>query len=642
MRNLLRVLRLPWRCAPVLALVQLLATTVAGLVPVAAADLTAELIDRLGAGHPAHGGLVWLTGALITLAALGALLQHANRYASRELTRRVGVRTQQELFGAVAARDDLATLENPGFHNQVRLAQQAAASGPQQLVSTVLSILQSSIATIGFLLSCAAFAPLPTLFVIVSAAPGIVAQRRLVRLRASATVSSAPHLRRQLFYVQLLLDLRAAKEIRLFGIGLPLLHRLREETEQANRLDRTVDVATLRTDAALSLLTAVASGGALGSVVFAIAHGHGSVGDLAVLIAALAGVQSGVAGIVSQVANLSQTLSLFSHYTSLVGDGPRTPKPGASAATEPSDSASVSADCPAPCVRFESVWFRYDEHGPWILRDLDLCLPSGVVVGLVGLNGAGKSTLAKLLCRLYEPTRGTITWDGVDIRTIAMAEYRSRVSAVFQDFMTYDLSAHDNIALGVAGGENENSESSGSSGSSGNDEPGFGVARAAVQDAAEAAGAHEIVMRLPVGYDSMLSRMFADARPSTPGAAVPGVLLSGGQWQRVALARAAVRGQARLFILDEPAASLDPFAEAEQRGRMRTLLEGKTGLLISHRLDAIRRAGHIVVLREGKVVEQGAHDALLAADGDYARLFRLQAQGFGDDAVERTTGSRRG
>ncbi|MBR7831838.1 ABC transporter ATP-binding protein [Actinospica durhamensis] len=630
MRNLLRVLRLPWRCAPVLALVQLLATTVAGLVPVAAADLTAELIDRLGTGHPAHGALLWPTGALITLAALGALLQHANRYASRELTRRVGLHTQQELFGAVAARDDLATLENPGFHNQVRLAQQAAASGPQQLVSTVLSILQSAIATIGFLLSCAAFAPLPTLLVILSATPGIVAQRRLVRLRANATVSSAPHLRRQLFYVQLLLDLRAAKEIRLFGIGLPLLHRLREETDHANRLDRTVDVATLRTDAALSLLTAVASGGALGSVVFEIAHGNGSVGDLAVLIAALAGVQSGVAGIVSQIANLSQTLALFGHYTSLVHDGPHAPRPEASSAA----AATPPADRLAPCIRFESVWFRYDEHGPWILRDLDLCLPPGVVVGLVGLNGAGKSTLAKLLCRLYEPTRGTITWDGVDIRTIAMAEYRSRVSAVFQDFMTYDLSAHDNIALGAAGGDGGGSGGGGAADGDGG-EPGFGVTREAVQDAAEAAGAHEIVTRLPVGYDSMLSRMFADARPSTPGAAVPGVLLSGGQWQRVALARAAVRGRARLFILDEPAASLDPFAEAEQRSRMRTLLEGKTGLLISHRLDAIRRAGHIVVLREGRVVEQGAHDALLAADGDYARLFRLQAQGFGDEVEPR-------
>jgi ATP-binding cassette subfamily B protein len=190
---------------------------------------------------------------------------------------------------------------------------------------------------------------------------------------------------------------------------------------------------------------------------------------------------------------------------------------------------------------------------------------------------------------------------------------------VFQDFMAYDLSAHDNIALG--GRDSGAGEATAA---------GFGVPREAVTAAASAAGLHELLTRLPAGYDSMLSRIYADDGLASPSRKLPGAQLSGGQWQRVALARAAMRPDARLFILDEPSASLDPLAEADQRDRLRTLLTGKTGLLISHRLDGIRRADLIVVLRDGSVAEQGTHDALMRSDGEYARLFRLQAQGFLD------------
>jgi ATP-binding cassette subfamily B protein len=602
--NLLRALGLPWRCAPGLAAFQLLETVSAGLVPVAAADLTAALIDGL-AGRRHDRDAIALTVAVIGVTALGALLQYINSYAGKELARRISLRTQQELFGTVAAIDNLAELEDPGFHNEVRLAQQAASAGPQQLVSGVLAIAQGGITTVGFLLSCLTFAPASTALLVASAAPGIIAQWRLARSRARAIEASAPHSRRQLFYTLLLVDLRAAKEIRLFGLGPRLLRRLRAETEQAQRLDRSVDRATLRTDGSLSLLTA---------------EGRTPVGELAVLIAALAGVQGGIAGIVGQVANLSQTLSLFSHYTALVDRSRRPAPPGAAKqqlAARPAIQPASGQDRTG--IRFESVWFRYHDDAPWVLRDLSLLLPPDSVVGLVGLNGAGKSTMAKLLCGLYQPTRGRITWDGADIRELTVTELRTRVSAVFQDFMTYDLSAHDNIALG-----------SRDPGSGGANQAGFGAGREAVTAAASAAGLHELLTALPAGYDSMLSRIFANDGPPGPSRDLRGVQLSGGQWQRVALARAAMRPDARLFILDEPSAGLDPLAEADQREQLHALLTGKIGLLIGHRLDGIRRADLIVVLRDGSIAEQGTHDALMRSDGEYARLFRTQAQGFLD------------
>jgi ATP-binding cassette, subfamily B, bacterial len=616
-RNLLSALCLPWRCAPALAAFQLAETVSTGLVPVAAADLAAALIDSLSGGR--HGrDAVSLTIAVIAITALGALLQYGSGYASKELARRISLRTQQDLFSAVTAIDDLAELEDPGLHNQIRLAQQAASIGPQQLSAGILAIMQGAITTGGFLISCLTFAPLSALLLVVSAAPGVAAQWRLSRARARATVSAAPYYRRQIFYTLLLIDLRAAKEIRLFGLGPRLLHRMRAETEQAQRLDRAVDRATLRADGSLSLLTAAASGAALILVVASISKGRTPVGELAVLIAALAAVQTGIAGMVSQAAGLSQTLSLFTHYTALVGRGRRSAAPPVALAAAGLTATRLAADDPNGAgIRFESVWFRYHAEAPWVLRGLNLHLPGGTLVGLVGLNGAGKSTIAKLLCRLYEPTRGRITWDGTDIRDLPLPELRGRISAVYQDFMTYELPAHDNIALG-----------SPDPGADAAAAAGFGVSRQAVTAAASAAGIDELIGGLPAGYDSMFSRIFASDSPVSPSGTLAGVQLSGGQWQRVALARAAMRPGARLIILDEPSASLDPLAEADQRERLRDLLAGKIGLLISHRLDGIRRAGLIIVLRDGQLIERGSHDALMLADGEYARLFRLQAEAF--------------
>jgi ATP-binding cassette subfamily B protein len=622
-RNLFSALCLPWRCAPALAAFQLAETVSTGLVPVAAADLAAALIDSMTGGR--HGrDAIPLTIAVIAVTAAGALLQYASGYAAKELARRIGLRTQQDLFGAVTAIDDLAELENPDLHNQIRLAQQAATIGPQQLSGGILAIMQGAITTGGFLISCLTFAPVTALLLVVSAVPGVAAQWRLSRARARATVAAAPYYRRQIFYTLLLIDLRAAKEIRLFGLGPRLLHRMRAETEQAQRLDRAVDRATLRADGSLSLLTAAASGAALILVVASISKGRTPVGELAVLIAALAAVQIGIAGMVSQAAGLSQALSLFTHYTALTSRGRRPaagrgaiPGPDGPDATRPAAAASAAGGRDGAGIRFESVWFRYHAEAPWVLRGLDLHLPAGTLVGLVGLNGAGKSTIAKLLCRLYEPTRGRITWDGTDIRDVPLAELRGWISAVYQDFMAYELPAHDNIALGSPDPGNGKAAAAG-----------FGVSRQAVTAAASAAGIDELIGGLPAGYDSMLSRIFASDSPVTPSGALTGVQLSGGQWQRVALARAAMRPGARLLILDEPSASLDPLAEADQRERLRDLLTGKTGLLISHRLDGIRRAGLIIVLRDGQIIEQGSHDALMLADDEYARLFRLQAQAF--------------
>jgi ATP-binding cassette subfamily B protein len=242
-----------------------------------------------------------------------------------------------------------------------------------------------------------------------------------------------------------------------------------------------------------------------------------------------------------------------------------------------------------------------------VLRGISLFIPRGQRLALVGLNGAGKSTLVKLLCRFYDPDRGRIRWDGTDLRDFDVAELRERISGVFQDFMRYELSASENIAVGE-------------------------LERAGQQQlltaAAGRAGIHDVITALPEGYRTLLTCNYFDlADKEDPRT---GVLLSGGQWQRLALARAFLRGSRDLMILDEPSSGLDAQAEHEIHDQLRAHSDDSTVILISHRLSAARSADRIVVLADGQVAEQGSHDALMAAAGRYARLFALQARGFTD------------
>lgn len=237
-------------------------------------------------------------------------------------------------------------------------------------------------------------------------------------------------------------------------------------------------------------------------------------------------------------------------------------------------------------------------------------LYAGEAHALVGENGAGKSTIVKLLTRMYDPTKGRITWDGVDLRDLDIDQFRGRIGAVFQDFMSYDLDARENIGVG--------------------DLPAI-QAVDRIRSAARAAHVDDIITALPHGYDTMLTRIFFHHTDRNNPES--GVHLSGGQWQRVGLARALMRVTPDLLILDEPSAGLDAEAEHDIHTRLRRHRAGQTSILISHRLSTIRDADHIAVLADGTITEQGTHDGLIAAGGRYADLFRLQATGYHDAGI---------
>jgi ATP-binding cassette subfamily B protein len=638
-RSLAHAVGIYVRAAPAAAALRAVATVTTAFAPVAAAWLTKIVLDRLSAGASREV----LPAAALLAASMGALAaaQHVVRYADQEMGRRVAAYTTNRLFVAVGRLPGIAELEDPAVHDRLRLAQQASSLAPQQLATSLLAIVQSALSVSAFLFSLATLSPLVVGLVATSALPTLYAQLTLARSRASMMLQATPRLRKQMFYSGLLLDLRAAKEIRLFGLGRFFRDRMLSELGSAQRLERRQDRRTLWVDTLLSVLTAVASGFALVVGVAQIA-GQGSAGDLSVLVAALAGVQSGLASGVSQIASVNEKLILFGHYEYVVGHLGAGPPPHRGAAgrtaaraagAEVRAAAHEVARAARPLrtgIELRDVWFRYHSSHDWVLRGLDLHIPAGRSVALVGANGAGKSTLVKLLCLLYPPQHGQITWDGVDLREIDPEWLRRRIAVVFQDYMNYDMSARDNIGIG-------NLDVIDDEGS--------------LKEAAAFAGIDDALTRLPMGYDTILSRAFMPDALPTPSSGrqgrssrrrrkaartarpaglevPPGVLLSGGQWQRVALARAVLRDDADLLILDEPSAGLDVEAEAAIHRRFQRLREGRTSLLISHRMNTIRSADLIVVLHGGRVIEQGGHEQLMAADSRYAALFRTQASGY--------------
>ena len=252
---------------------------------------------------------------------------------------------------------------------------------------------------------------------------------------------------------------------------------------------------------------------------------------------------------------------------------------------------------------------RYPGQKGEALSHVDLHIPAGRSLAIVGANGAGKTTLVKLLCGLYRPTAGRVSVDGIDLDHIEPESWQRRVAAIYQDFARLHLSARDNVGMGSIELLNG---------------PDVGKTARALRLAAERAGILDVVESLPEGWDTILSREYEG-----------GVDLSGGQWQRIALARAlfAVEGGARVLVLDEPTANLDVRAEAQLYDRFLEITAGLTTVLISHRFSTVRRADHIVVLERGTIVERGTHDELVALGGRYAEMFRLQAERFEEEVV---------
>ena len=521
---------------------------------------------------------------LAAVFAVGALVAVGRLELQRLLGEMVSRFALQRVLDT-AAGTDLIHFEDPEFHDRLQRATVNAASRPYQMTSGLLTLGTGALSSTAVAVTLATIEPLLLVLALLAVIPVIVVSVNVGRALYRFAVEQTPA-DRQRSYIQLLVTSKeSAKEVQAYGLAPHLLERYAALSEQRLGALRRVIRTRVRQGAVGALISGLATGATLGLLVLFVSDGRVSLAGAGAAAAALLLLATQLQGVAGGVGSLFESALFIRDFTTFIGGEPPRPPAGPGAA-------------PAVVGRIDvrGLGFTYPSRPEPTLHDIDLFVAPGEVVALVGENGSGKTTLAKLLAGLYEPGTGTITWAG-EQGPPQPAATRPRVAILFQDFVRYFFSAHANIALGAVEHYDD---------------------RRRVETAARRAGADAFVSGLPSGYETLLGPQFFG-----------GSDLSGGQWQRVALARAFFR-DAGLVILDEPTAALDPRAEAELFASVRSLFDGRSVVLISHRFASVRLADRIYVLGGGRVVEQGNHDELMAADGLYAELFRLQAAAFGD------------
>lgn len=583
-----RALDLVWTTSRPLTITLALLTLIGGVLPAVVAYIGQLIVDGVvtatQSSSPDIRGVLILVG-LEALVVIAVAATQRGTSASQSLLRGLLGQRVNVMILEKAMTLDLAHFEDSEFYDKLTQARREASSRPLSLVNRTFGLVQNAISLTSYSILLFAFSPWAVVILIAAGLPSFFAEAkfsgdafRLFRWRS-------PDTRMQMYLETVIAREDGVKEVKLFQLGPRLLQRYRDIFSKLFVEDRKLTIRRDTWGFLLGLVSISALYAAYGWVVVTTMMGTITLGAMTMYLVLFRQGQSAVAAILSSVSGMYEdNLYLSNLYEYL-----EQPVPAR-------HGDAVRGSEPGRGLEFENVSFTYAGAKEKALSNISLQIKPGESLALVGENGSGKTTLIKLLTRLYDPTEGRILLDGLDLQEWDVETLRQRIGVIFQDFGRYQFSVGENIGAGDVRYIDDKER---------------------WKKAAATGLAAPFIEDMPDGYETQLGRWFKDGRE-----------LSGGQWQKIALSRAFMRSDADILVLDEPTSSMDAASEAEVFEHFRTASKTKMTILISHRFSTVRAAAQIIVIHQGRILERGTHESLLAEDGQYAHLFKLQARGY--------------
>ncbi len=590
--SLPRVLRLVWSTNAFYTLSMAIITIIRGFMPAASAWVTKLVIDSVIAALPPRNApvmdVVWLVLLQLVITVGSSLLSTLSNIVQQLLQELVANRIRLMIMDK-ANTLDLAFFENPEFYDKLRQAQEQATFRPVQMVSGTFDLVRTAITFLSMIFLLVRLEWWIAVVALVVPIPAFIADSRYGWMGYMRMRRQSPERRQMSYYETVMTTDTYNKEVKLYNLGNFFVERFRKLATDVYNENKLILIKRYLTSFLWLSISLGANAGIYLYVALQAVAGRITLGDLTLYTQAAQQVSSSFQGLLSGISGTYENNLFVGTLFDFLEYQPKIVSP------EKTFPINGNGNSRGLSLEFRNVSFTYPGKKEAALKNVSFKIDAGEAIALVGRNGAGKTTIVKLLNRLYDPDGGEILVGGRNIKDYDLAELRAQVGVIFQDYVTYFMSAQSNIGIGqLSQIENED----------------------LVKEAATKSGANEVIEKLPKKYDTMLGRWFNE-----------GTQLSGGEWQKIALARAFMR-DARILVLDEPTSSLDAQAEYDVFARFRELTEGKTAIFISHRFSTVRLADRIFVIEEGELKEEGSHQELLALDGRYAQLFNLQANAY--------------